>query len=102
MEAVAKRKTKPAPPTPPESVAFDALAARRALLDQALASIEGADCDKRAPLIREARALIAEIAGPKAVETERVQEVDGVVNFQERLASRRSKPKDQSRRRKGG
>ena len=100
---MAKRKTKPAPPTPPESVAFDALAARRALLDQALASIEGADCDKRAPLIREARALIAEIAGPGTpVVKPDEAEVSGVVDFQAKLARRRAKPKDPDRRRTGG
>ena len=71
---------------------FDELDARKKLLDLTLASLEYAEFDKRAPLIREARALISEISGtsgaavPDAVKGEGGQ----VVDFQQRLAKHRA------------
>lgn len=78
---------KPAPK--PEVPDFDARAQRTKLLDATLQSIEHAEFAKRAPLIREARALISELAGP-AVVVESKEEGDNVVNFQDQLARRRS------------
>lgn len=72
--------------------AFDELEARKKLLDLTLASLEYAEFDKRAPLIREARALISEISGtsgaavPESVKGEGGQ----VVDFQKRLAKHRA------------
>jgi hypothetical protein len=77
--------------------AFDARAQRTKLLDATLQSIEHAEFDKRAPLIREARALISELAGPVVV-VESKEEGDNVVNFQDQLARRRSKASGAGRR----
>lgn len=81
----------------PEVPAFDARAQRTKLLDATLQSIEYAEFDKRAPLIREARALISELAGP-AVVVESKEEGDNVVNFQDQLARRRSNTSGAGRR----
>ena len=81
----------------PEVPAFDARAQRTKLLDATLQSIEYAEFDKRAPLIREARALISELAGP-AVVVESKEEGDNVVNFQDQLARRRSNASGAGRR----
>lgn len=86
---------KPAPK--PEVPDFDARAQRTKLLDATLQSIEHAEFDKRAPLIREARALISELAGP-AVVVESKEEGDNVVNFQDQLARRRSNASGAGRR----
>lgn len=94
------RKTsakKPAAKKEPEVPAFDARAQRTKLLDATLQSIEYAEFDKRAPLIREARALISELAGP-AVVVESKEEGDNVVNFQDQLARRRSNASGTGRR----
>ena len=80
----------------PEPPAFDAREHRSKLLDATLQSIEHAEFDKRAPLIREARALISELAGPAVVVESR--EGDNVVNFQDQLARRRSKASGAGRR----
>lgn len=81
----------------PEVPAFDARAQRTKLLAATLQSIEYAEFDKRAPLIREARALISELAGP-AVVVESKEEGDNVVNFQDQLARRRSNTSGTGRR----
>lgn len=71
--------------------AFDELDARKKLLDLTLASLEYAECDKRAPLIREARALISEISGTSgAAVPESKGEGGQVVDFQKRLAKHRA------------
>lgn len=81
----------------PEVPTFDAREHRSKLLDATLQSIEYAEFDKRAPLIREARALISELAGP-AVVVESKEEGDNVVNFQDQLARRRSNASGAGRR----
>lgn len=87
MVGVAKKKA-----DAKKSDAFDELDARKKLLDLTLASLEHAEFDKRAPLIREARALISEISGtsgaavPESVKGEGGQ----VVDFQQRLAKHRA------------
>nr|DAR94254.1 MAG TPA: hypothetical protein [Caudoviricetes sp.] len=80
----------------PEAPAFDARAQRTKLLDATLQSIEYAEFDKRAPLIREARALISELAGPAVVVE--AEEGDNVVDFQDKLARRRSNASGAGRR----
>ena len=93
------RKTsakKPAAKKEPEVPAFDARAQRTKLLAATLQSIEYAEFDKRAPLIREARALISELAGPAVVVESK--EGDNVVNFQDQLARRRSNASGAGRR----
>lgn len=87
MVGVAKKKA-----DAKKADAFDELEARKKLLDLTLASLEYAEFDKRAPLIREARALISEISGtsgaavPESVKGEGSQ----VVDFQQRLAKHRA------------
>lgn len=93
------RKTSPkkaAAKKEPEAPAFDARAQRTKLLDATLQSIEYAESDKRAPLIREARALISELAGPAVVVESKGG--DSVVNFQDQLARRRSNASGAGRR----
>lgn len=87
MVVVAKKKA-----GAKKSDAFDELDARKKLLELTLASLEYAEFDKRAPLIREARALISEISGtsgaavPESVKGEGGQ----VVDFQQRLEKHRA------------
>nr|DAS04948.1 MAG TPA: hypothetical protein [Caudoviricetes sp.] len=84
--------------------AFDPQEARLRLLEMALMSIEYTEPGLRAPLVREARALITDIAGvqkPK-VEAEAVEGGSAVVNFQERLAKQRSGSASPRRRRSSG
>jgi hypothetical protein len=84
--------------------AFDPQEARLRLLETTLVSIEYADAGQRAPLVREARALITDIAGVKKpqVEAESAEEGSAVVNFQERLAKQRSASSAPRRRRTSG
>lgn len=95
MAGVAKKKT-----STKKADAFDELDARKKLLDLTLASLEYAEFDKRAPLIREARALISEISGtsgaavPESVKGEGGQ----VVDFQKRLAKHRAGSQAKGRR----
>nr|DAO91899.1 MAG TPA: hypothetical protein [Caudoviricetes sp.] len=84
---------------------FDPQEARLRLLETTLVSIEYADAGQRASLVREARALITDIAGVQKprVEAESVAEGgDAVVNFQERLAKQRSSSSAPRRRRSSG
>lgn len=93
-----KKKTEESKP------AFDPQEARLRLLETTLVSIEYADAGQRASLVREARALITDIAGvqkPQA-EAEAVEEGSAVVNFQERLAKQRSSSASPRRRRTSG
>nr|DAX36203.1 MAG TPA: hypothetical protein [Caudoviricetes sp.] len=83
---------------------FDPQEARLRLLETTLVSIEYADAGQRAPLVREARALITDIAGvqkPQAA-AEAVEEGSAVVNFQARLAQQRSSSAPARRRRSSG
>lgn len=95
MVGVAKKKA-----SAKKAGAFDELDARKKLLDLTLASLEYAEFDKRAPLIREARALISEISGtsgaavPESVKGEGGQ----VVDFQKRLAKHRAGSQTAGRR----
>nr|DAT64105.1 MAG TPA: hypothetical protein [Caudoviricetes sp.] len=84
--------------------AFDPQEARLRLLETTLVSIEYADAGQRAPLVREARALITDIAGVQKpqVEAESTEEGSAVVNFQERLAKQRSSSSSPRRRRTTG
>ena len=72
--------------------AFDELEARKKLLDLVLVSLEYADYEKRAPLLREARALISEISGTSGAAVPESLKGEGgqVVDFQQRLAKHRA------------
>lgn len=72
--------------------AFDELDARKKLLDLILESLEYTKFDKRAPLIREARALISEISGTSGAAVQESVKGEGgqVVDFQQRLAKHRA------------
>nr|DAQ35691.1 MAG TPA: hypothetical protein [Caudoviricetes sp.] len=94
-----KKKTEDSKP------AFDPQEARLRLLETTLVSIEYADASQRAPLVREARALITDIAGvqkPQAEAESSAEEGSAVVNFQERLAKQRSSSAPARRRRSSG
>lgn len=98
--AVAKKKK-----TDEKKPAFDPQEARLRLLETTLVSIEYADAGQRAPLVREARALITDIAGvqkPKVEAESSAEEGSAVVNFQERLAKQRSASSSPRRRRTSG
>lgn len=85
--------------------AFDPQEARLRLLETTLMSIEYADVGQRASLVREARALITDIAGvqkPQAEPEAAEGGGDAVVNFQERLAKQRSASAPARRRRSSG
>lgn len=82
-----RKTTQPAPAEPQ----FDATAERRRLLDVALASVAATDPPSRAQLIREARALIAELAAdPAAAPPKEAKSTSGLVDFQSRLAAKQS------------
>lgn len=85
---------------PAAPVDFDALAARRDLLDLTLDSVREADPASRASLIREARFLINELGGAPALQPPEVIESSGLVNFHERLEQRRAGAKGKGRSRK--
>ena len=97
---LAKKKKAEAP-----KPAFDPQEARLRLLETTLTSIEYADAGQRASLVREARALITDIAGvqkPQAGAETVAEEGSAVVNFQERLAKQRSSSASPRRRRSSG
>lgn len=80
-------RKKTTPPEPP----FDPAAERRRLLDVAVESISATDPPSRAPLLKEARALIAELAAdPAAAPPKEAKSTSGLVDFQSRLAAKQS------------
>ena len=84
---------------------FDPQEARLRLLETTLVSIEYADAGQRAPLVREARALITDIAGVQKPQVEAEAAAgggDAVVDFQARLAKQRSSSAAPRRRRTSG
>lgn len=81
-----RKTTQPAPAEPQ----FDATAERRRLLDVALESVAATDPPSRAQLIREARALIAELAADPAAAPPKEAKPSGLVDFQSRLAAKQS------------
>lgn len=58
------------------------------LFETATASLAEVEPDKRAPLLREARAILAEIDALGGASAPKVEEVNGLVDFQKRLAER--------------
>nr|DAK38531.1 MAG TPA: hypothetical protein [Bacteriophage sp.] len=98
MTLAKKKKTDETKPS------FDPQEARLRLLETALTSIEYTEPGLRAPLVREARALITDIAGVQKprVEAEAVEGGSAVVNFQARLAQQRSSSASPRRRRSSG
>lgn len=80
-------RKKTTPPEPP----FDPAAERRRLLDVAVESISATDPPSRAPLLKEARALIAELAAdPTVAAPPKEAAPSGLVDFQSRLAAKQS------------
>lgn len=93
---MARKKT---PESPAESP-FDPRRERRELLDLAVESIHAADPAARGPLLREARALVAELAADPATPKPEEVKPSGLVDFQSRLAAKQSGSAAASRARK--
>jgi len=92
---MARKKT----PEPPAEPPFDPRQERRELLDLAVESIHAADPASRGPLLREARALVAELAADPATPKQEQEEAkaNGLVDFQSRLAAKQSSAAASSR-----
>jgi len=69
-------------------VATDRLAELARLYETTISSIDEVGADKRSPLIREARALLSEIESLGGASVSKVEEGNGLVDFQKRLAER--------------